>query len=51
MKQISLNVPEPYLDAIDDLVRAGFYPNRAEAVRFAILDLIKLHGKIEVKSS
>jgi antitoxin ParD1/3/4 len=40
MKQISLKVPETYLDAIDDLVRAGFYPNRAELIRLAIRDLI-----------
>jgi len=40
MKQITLKVPEHYLDAIDDLVREGFYPTRAEAIRLAIRDLI-----------
>jgi len=52
MKQITLNIPEPYLDGLDDLVRQGMYPNRAEAIRVAIRDLLinervwgKNHGK------
>jgi Arc/MetJ-type ribon-helix-helix transcriptional regulator len=34
-------VPELYLEKLDQLVDAGFYPNRAEAVRIAIRDLLK----------
>jgi len=41
VKVITLNVPEPYIEALDELVMASVYPNRAEAIRLAIRDLVK----------
>ncbi len=38
---ISLNVPRAYLQMIENLVRADRFPNRSEAIRVAIRDLIK----------
>lgn len=46
MKVIRLYVPEPYLEALDRLVKAGLYPNRAEAIRLVILDLIRAEGSL-----
>jgi len=43
VKQITVLIPEPYLRAIDDLVRRKIFPNRAEAIRVAIRDLIMFH--------
>jgi antitoxin ParD1/3/4 len=40
MKLITLYLPEPYIKALDQLVDERFYPNRAEAIRVAIRDLI-----------
>ena len=40
MKLITLYVPETYLQALDQLVGEKFYPNRAEAIRVAIRDLV-----------
>lgn len=40
MKLITLYLPEPYIKALDKLVGKNFYPNRAEAMRAAIRDLI-----------
>jgi Arc/MetJ-type ribon-helix-helix transcriptional regulator len=40
MKFITLYVPEPYLKALDQLVNEKYYPNRAEAIRTAIRDLL-----------
>lgn len=40
MKLITLHLPEHYISELDDLVDRGFYPNRAEAIRFAIRDLL-----------
>jgi len=40
LKLITLYVPETYLRALDQLVDERFYPNRAEAIRVAIHDLI-----------
>ncbi len=41
MKPITIHLPEHYLDALDELVRKRYYPNRAEAIRMAIRDFIK----------
>ncbi|MHA1341518.1 MAG: ribbon-helix-helix domain-containing protein [Promethearchaeota archaeon] len=41
MKLITVHVPEAYLDAIDQLVAADIYPNRSEAIRIAIRDMLK----------
>ena len=43
MRYLTLNVPEVDVDFLDELVRAGLYPNRAEAIRLAIRDLRHLH--------
>lgn len=40
MKMISIFLPELYLEAIEDLIREGHFPNRSEAIRMAIRDLI-----------
>jgi antitoxin ParD1/3/4 len=40
MRLITLYLPEPYIKALDQLVNEKFYPNRAEAMRVAIRDLI-----------
>ena len=40
MRLITLYVPETYLQALNKLVDEKFYPNRAEAIRVAIRDLI-----------
>ena len=40
MKMINLYLPEPYIKALDNLVKHQHYPNRAEAIRNAVRDLI-----------
>ena len=41
MKLITLYLPETYIRQLDQLVDAKFFPNRAEAIRVAIRDLIQ----------
>jgi len=41
MKVVSVHLPEAYIEAIDELVRRKVYPNRAEAIRMAVRDLIR----------
>lgn len=41
MKMITLHLPEPYLLALDRLVKEKKYPNRSEAIRIAVRDLLK----------
>ena len=47
MKVVSVHIPEPYLEALDELVRRKLYPNRAEAIRMAVRDFIKNELHIE----
>lgn len=41
MQLISINMPKETIEGLDELVRQGLYPNRSEAIRFAIRDLLK----------
>lgn len=41
MKTISINVSEFYLRELDKLVLENKYPNRSEAIRTGIRDLVK----------
>jgi Arc/MetJ-type ribon-helix-helix transcriptional regulator len=40
MKLITLYLPEKYIHDLDQLVTERFYPNRAEAIRAAVRDLL-----------
>lgn len=40
MKLITLYLPEKYIKSLDQLVAEHFYPNRAEAIRAAVRDLL-----------
>ena len=41
MKLITVHLPEAYLKGLDELVKNKMYPNRSEAIRVAIRDLLK----------
>jgi len=41
---ITVNLPESYLQGLNELVRLGYYPSRSEAIRAAIRDLLHEHG-------
>ena len=40
METLSLHLPEKVLDLLDRLVKEKYFPNRSEAIRIAIWDLI-----------
>ena len=40
MKLITIHLPKPYIKSLDKLVDQKFYPNRAEAIRTAVRDLL-----------
>ena len=42
VKLITLYLPEPYIKALDSLVNDRYYPNRAEAIRVAVRDLLNV---------
>ena len=41
MKLITVHLPNDQVYGLDELVRSGRYPNRSEAIRFAIRDMLK----------
>ena len=41
MRLITVHLPSEFLQDLDELVRKQRYPNRSEAIRFAIRDLLK----------
>jgi len=40
MRLITLHLPETYIQALNHLVNERYYPNRAEAIRIAVRDLL-----------
>jgi len=47
IKLISVNLPESYLNVLEILVSEGKFPNRSEAIRVGIRDLIRTEYLIE----
>lgn len=41
MKLITVNLPEAYVTGIEQLILEKLYPNRSEAIRIAVRDLLK----------
>jgi len=41
MKLVSFKAPDALMDLVDRLVEAGRYASRSEAIRAAILDLVR----------
>lgn len=41
MKLITVNLPEAYVNGIEQLILEKLYPNRSEAIRIAVRDLLK----------
>ena len=40
MVLISVHLPKPMLEELDELVKKGVFPSRSEAIRIAIRDLL-----------
>ena len=45
VKLVTLNIPQVYLDGIEDLVEQDIYPNRSETIRIAIRDFLRKEYK------
>ncbi len=41
MRLVTVHMPPEFLHGLDELVRLQKYPNRSEAIRVAIRDLLK----------
>ena len=41
MKLLTINLPQAYIDGLEKLVDDEIYPNRSEAIRIAVRDMLK----------
>ena len=41
MRIVTVKLPELYIESIDDLIRAGRYASRSDAIRAAVRELLK----------
>ena len=41
MRLITVHFPEVFIAILDDFVKKGHFPNRSEAIRTAVRDMIK----------
>jgi Arc/MetJ-type ribon-helix-helix transcriptional regulator len=48
MRVVTVHLPEAYVEAIDQLVKKGLYPNRAEAIRMAVRDLLRREARLGI---
>lgn len=47
MERLTMRAPKRLLDEIDTLVENGYYPNRSEAIRTAIRDMLNEQRRID----
>jgi len=40
MKIVTVHLPELYIKALDEIIKKKEFPNRAEAIRYAVRDFI-----------
>lgn len=45
MRTSTIKLPQAYYKLLDELVRDGYYPSKAEAIREAVRALLHDHGK------
>lgn len=48
VKKVSIKLPDVLVRGLDRLVEISMYPNRAEAIRFAVRDLLFIEVGIKV---
>jgi antitoxin ParD1/3/4 len=49
MKIVTINLPEPFLAALEKLTDYGLYPSRSEAIRVALRDFLSKELQIAQK--
>jgi len=46
MPTVSVHLPREYVEALDELVKQGMFPSRAEAIRWAVRNMLKDEYKL-----
>ena len=41
MRLVTVHLPRSYIEGLEELVKGNIYPNRSEAIRVAVRDMLK----------
>ncbi|MHA1264238.1 MAG: ribbon-helix-helix domain-containing protein [Candidatus Helarchaeota archaeon] len=41
MRLVTVHLPKSYIEGLEELVKENIYPNRSEAIRVAVRDMLK----------
>lgn len=44
MERVTLRIPKQQIDEVEKMVETGEFPNRSEAIRAAVRDMVKNNG-------
>lgn len=45
MERVTLRIPKQQLEEVEAMVETGEFPNRSEAIRSAVRDMLNEHGR------
>ncbi len=51
MERVTLRIPKQQIEEVEQMVETGEYPNRSEAIRSAVRDMLNEHDNNEERSS
>jgi len=51
MERVTLRIPKQQIEEVEQMVETGEYPNRSEAIRSAVRDMLNEHDRNEEQSS
>ncbi|MFD1588074.1 ribbon-helix-helix domain-containing protein [Halorientalis brevis] len=51
MERVTLRIPKQQIEEVEQMVETGEYPNRSEAIRSAVRDMLNEHDSNEERSS
>ena len=45
MERVTLRIPAQQIEEVEQMVETGEFPNRSEAIRSAVRDMLNEHGR------
>jgi Arc/MetJ-type ribon-helix-helix transcriptional regulator len=51
MERVTLRIPKQQIEAVEQMVETGEYPNRSEAIRAAVREMLNEQGESNHESS
>jgi antitoxin ParD1/3/4 len=51
MERVTLRIPEQQIEEVERMVETGQFPNRSEAIRSAVREMLNEHGRTQEAES